>query len=647
MTRTDYIPTPKPIRLFQAFAGLCFVSLTSQVFAAGPDDFTTTIQISPCQRLLDESQPPLAAQRNLVGINKNHEYCVLIQRALSSPGAMRDHVEYLLSNYSDTETARRFLVVMDHMMAQPAFVDFWRSHSRAVAFLDRSSGAELLSAHAMMDEYLKGHRAILAQAAALNIAGGQAAGTLRTQMQTVLPDIALTDGKKIQHPLLTDIMAPLGLTVMIDPEILRNLVDAPVEFIRELFVQWSVKLSAFGRNLLVTLLILGFIITGWGMIFGSLDPVDFVKQTFQLVLVAIIFLFLMMPFTYIRDGKTTTEPMITRFTMDWMSYLSESVRSAACEDAISDPTLQINNMNTTGLCIDKTNTEKQSSFAAGDVAVRGLQKANELIRVLDNARANKTWIGSALMAPMYIIGGIAFLVVSILYLVMAAMVALIWIEGYMVLAFGIFVLAFGAVPIFKEKAMAYIWFALGWTVRIATMMMVFYFVDTAFEQALQSNEEIGKLLDNADSAEIYFGPFLILCVAYMMTPFFTTLLMHTISNKVAGFVGGGSSETGSQMVGLSKQILSLGINQVVGTAARGAKGAFVNAPGAVAGTTRGIKGMAEARGEGAGRWQSVKQGVRSMKKSEDAAAARAPAGNGGGTRAPAGDGGGDDGGGNN
>ena len=421
---------------------------------------------------------------------------------------------------------------------------------------------------------------------------------------------------------------PLRLDQIVDPIMLQQLVDEPVRLIEQLFEEWTASLRGFALGLMGILFLLALLVGGWELIFGSLAPADFVKTLAQLTIIGTIFFGLLHP----MPGSTNKHPFIADIAKSLVVFFDLGVRRALCpsvnaagtaekiDDAISSYCTP-SATGVTGTIEGPDGSAAQSTFSPGFIVVRGLQRGSRLVNILDYGMENSGIWSSAAIVPLYIMGGMAFFIIGIMYLIMAIMVALVWIEGYLVISIGVFMIAFGVFPMVRDKAMAYIWYIVGWAVRIATMMMIFFFVDGAFDKAVESNDAVNQLLNNATTGTIYYGPYLLLCIVYIITPFFTTLMMHSVSNTLAGMVGGGSSEASSQMTAFSRQVASLG---TVALAAKGVSSVASGGAGGVRGAVGGASRFSGARGEGMSMWKSTKFAMGGKDKSLDVATSRAP-----------------------
>ena len=414
-----------------------------------------------------------------------------------------------------------------------------------------------------------------------------------------------------------------------DAGTLVTFVNMPLRLIED---QWFVVLSKVAditRNIMISLTVVAFFMAGYGLMFGSLDPSELTKTLWQIAIMGGIFLILLNPVSYKpphpplppliksweaweaepepEDRPSTWERMIYEprtepvempyigvFMDRLRGWLSQEVNVSLCD---------YNGGNGVSTLMDCTNNGRSGRFDPGSIMVIGLKEASRMTAIPERMFKEGSWGDSAKAIPMFIMGGFFYLIIAILYIIMALMVMMVIVEGYLVLAFGMIVLCFGIVPQFRDKAWQYVWYGIGWAARIMVMMMVFFLVQEALNAVFQEVTPMSELNEQGDSVSMSFTVFMLLGITAVLTPFITTTLMMSVSNKVGGMIGGGGSEAAQTMVGLSKQVTSFAL---VTAAKKAATWSTKGSIGGVKGVGRGVAAGVAAAGEDASKGGIVK-----------------------------------------
>ena len=521
----------------------------------------------------------------------NNDRCTDLLEALENPRAIQGFVRpWVRTGERGTDTdAAHVVAILDHALSTP--------HARAALarFLinNRGYGWNTSSAVQYVEDVKRLFQRIVADPDGF---------AERIKASYLDPDL---NHFFRSTALLNDLRALFGLDYDMNESVFASLVDLPLRHVQDQFLAWTATFRMYAQYLMWVLLALGFVMAGWGMIFGDLEPGKFASTMVQMVIMASLFYALLSPMPWAKQG----EPWIAEMAEELVVAFGGGVR-----DQICDPENPLQLSGTDSLC-DSEGSAEFKKISPGFIVTRGMRKGLELIEVAVNVYSRSSgFIQSLQVIPMYLIGAFCFLIVSILYFLMAVMVTLVWIEGYAVISLGLFLLAFGVVREFRDKAMGYIWYIVGWAVRISAMMMVYFFIDTAFEDALASNIQIATIRGQLGEGELegsYIIPYLLFCIVTIMVPFFTTVMMNSIPNTLSGMVGGGSSSVGGNIVNMSSRVASMAS---VAVAAKGAKAIFggigTGASAVGGGMTRGGADFADAKEEGATRWESFKSGAR-------------------------------------
>ena len=372
----------------------------------------------------------------------------------------------------------------------------------------------------------------------------------------------------------------------------------------------------------------------WRIFFsGTLDANAVFLSFAQLIIMVAITLWLLAPVEV--DGRdpdvsgsqaelaySEEVGVSTRF-MVWTSagaeMFAKQVTSAFCESSEADTRSQQARDLHHRLC------EERKEISPGAILGHGIYRAVLLLSIplthIATIEAESIWsvsdgaqylstqlMGFAMLAMAVVIG----LAVVVLYLLIAMLLLFLWLEGYMVCAFGVFVLGFLANEWTRDKAVAYIWYAVGWIVRMSVMMVVYVVVSSAMLGGLAS---VGLTM-TGQFAVPNIATFFILCVFEIITPLISIWLVNSVTNKIGEFFGSTPSQIGGAISEFASKQASSALSTAGNYAAAGTvmaaalPAAGVAAAGGAAGGAAigSMVGAGTSAGAGGGAMAGAKEG---------------------------------------
>ena len=417
----------------------------------------------------------------------------------------------------------------------------------------------------------------------------------------------------------------LGITEAIDglKKSFRSVLDTSLKGLGNLG-QWLVG-ALFG---------LAAFAMGWRLFFGgTLDPNAVILSFAQLIIMAGITLWLLAPVEQDpRDpdvfgsqaelAYSEAKQVSTRF-MVWTSagadLFARQVTGAFCESSVADARSKEAQDLHHRLC------EERKDISPGVILAQGIHRAVLLISIplthMATIGAESSWsindsaqyllsqMGSVIMLAMAMVVGLA---VVVLYLLIAMLLLFLWLEGYMVCAFGVFVLGFMANEWTRDKAVSYIWYAVGWIIRMSVMMVVYVVVSSAMLGGLAS---VGLSM-TGQFAVPNLATFFLLCVFEIITPLISLWLVNSVTNKIGEFFGSTPSQIGGAISEFASKQASSALSTAGNYAAAGTvmaaalPAAGVAAAGGAAGGAAigSMVGAGTSAGAGGGAMAGAKEG---------------------------------------
>ena len=203
---------------------------------------------------------------------------------------------------------------------------------------------------------------------------------------------------------------------------------------------------------------------------------------------------------------------------------------------------------------------------------------------------------------MLAMGVVAGFAVVVMYLFISLLLIFLWVEGYMICAFGLVVLALFPNDWTKDKALSYVWYAIGWAVRMAMIMLIYMVVDGVLVGTLAG----AGLTIQGEFARPNIGSYFLFCVFEIIAPLVIIWMVYSTTSKIAEFLGSSGSIIGDQVSSTASRIAG---NTLVSIAQMAAAGTVAGASGvgnaAMSGVGKAAPGAAEAAkaagGMGAGK----------------------------------------------
>ena len=374
------------------------------------------------------------------------------------------------------------------------------------------------------------------------------------------------------------------------------------------------SIAGFARTLFGIIAIFAFLWSGYQLIVRNGEVTEFLKTFAVLGATAAIFLFLLSPYeeevpqgfasttaTTTMVGEVTTVRMIAIVAgvADWTSA---AFREGVCDSTtgIGSSELVVQNM----LCADTTD------YSAGTIIQAGFWRAAHIFAAWNNLDI----ASQALTALPMAIGTIS---VAIIWMLIGFAFVMLWIEGYFVMIYGMFLLGFSAWEFSRDKAIAYLWYCVGWAFRTGLFMTLFALTYVGFMSAVSSSTLARTF---TDGTAVSTGPegvfsFVFYVIMEIIASALSWLLISNIMNTIGGFLGSHSSmaNTMNRMV---QQVATMGVMATgvgaavkatqatghlarsagVATGAGAAVGAFKGAVGGLDTSSEGPEGMAARAG---------------------------------------------------
>ena len=394
-----------------------------------------------------------------------------------------------------------------------------------------------------------------------------------------------------------------------DFEQVAKIVNLPLAIFSKVSDTWMNAISGFAWQLLGLMAVFAFVHGGYQMIFGDLTPGAFFRFLAEMAVVVTLFGFFLYSSS---DGKT----MAGRFAHGMIGYFDAGIRANVCERMvgyvaddgavgtdIDAATFRIDRASYNSLCDPAgvgtagTADATERTFNPGQIVVQGIHEALFLVTYPSRMSDwGDTLSGQSLLGTMF--GAVMGVFVFVLHLLIGLMIMLVWLEGFIVLAMGIFVLGFGVMQMTREIAMSYLRYIVAWAAKLVLMMLTYFFVYTVMDTALES-VDIFREMKAAEAFNLV--AFLLFGLLSLFTPTITIFVMNSVPDKVAGWIGDASSRAQDRVAGMAEKTTAMGVAATGITAAAAAKtvgGAGAAATGAAAGAARAGRQFEGATGKG-------------------------------------------------
>ena len=293
---------------------------------------------------------------------------------------------------------------------------------------------------------------------------------------------------------------------------------------------------------------------------------------------------------------------------DWTSA---AFREGVCDSTtgIGSSEVVVQNM----LCADTTD------YSAGTIIQAGFWRAAHIFAAWSNLDGG--WVPGADMTAKAMTAlpmAIGTISVAIIWMLIGFAFVMLWIEGYFVMIYGMFLLGFSAWEFSRDKAIAYLWYCVGWAFRTGLFMTLFALTYVGFMSAVSNSTLAQSFTDGTGGVstglEGIFS-FVFYVIMEIIASALSWLLISNIMNTIGGFLGSHSSmaNTMNRMV---QQVATMGVMATgvgaavkatqatghlarsagVATGAGAAVGAFKGAVGGLDTSSEGPEGMAARAG---------------------------------------------------
>ena len=445
----------------------------------------------------------------------------------------------------------------------------------------------------------------------------------------------------------------VGLSIVIDELDLERFIVSIGQAIDEIMRYYASTMANMGKIILIILAVLALIWAGWKLIFESDNAANIIKSLIQITVTAVVFLYLLgeekitvhipqydpIDGTPVMDASgshqtTPAEQTSVRF-MVFVTWMFEGIvalpASSLCKDLQVNltssggthttdggfvfTTIDPQEITRDGFC-DVINSEEgyahaQSLAGAAGFFTYGLKQGFNMVSAASRGfsytqmgtnNASFAGFGSGAYGLVYVavgtfIGGIFAMAIIVLWLLVCFTLLLLWIEGFMIVVVGIFMLGFGAHEWTQDKAKSYIFYCVGWVLRYMVVVFTIHALHFAFQFGFSEVEMLKKFL--AGEGQNFVSLFII-GTFKVIEPIAIVMVMTSVSNRIGQFFGNTSS-VANQMTGMM---------QSVGTKAIGTAGAVVGAGMAAQAVQLAKTGTKMG---GAALWGGVKGGVQGFR----------------------------------
>ena len=395
-------------------------------------------------------------------------------------------------------------------------------------------------------------------------------------------------------------------------------------------VTMTANIAGFARTIFIIIATFALIFLGWQVIMQNAELSGFVKSLLTLAVMSAVFLYLMGTYPLeehtelekdaegelqvlldFKQGSAKEDVEVVRFiglVVGFGDFVSSGFREATCK-TIKDASTPLGG---SGLGGAETQTGSRSGLmqvtystmcsagqpiTPGTIFEVGLKKAISimLIPMQMQNRGNfiersdqpwsmlkldqiEKWFTQTIQTVIgTFLGILGMLVVGIVWALVALVFVLMWVEGFFVMCYGVFLLGFAVWDQTKDKAISYMWYCVGWVVRIGMAMILFIVIYLALEMAVSQIPFVGRY-ESFDALTFNIITFTI----YVLLQILLIAIVYMVLNSVLNTLGqmlGSTSRIGDSMEKMVKQTAQTGLAMGVGAAGVGA-GAIAAAPAA-------------------------------------------------------------------
>ena len=491
----------------------------------------------------------------------------------------------------------------------------------------------------------------------------------RTQRDYAKPDMILVaqslcreyidaNGNRIkqsqqQHPNVTPdcyghsdyLPTPLSL---LDPQFIAEItsaVDAPLRITVDVSEGVVAAIADWAVNLLILMAVLSIFVTAFKVMFGgdSIDPTKILIPLASMIIITSVFgLLLTSPG---GEGDNANQPRVFGLATAVSNWISANLVTDVCTEAVEAAGPR--GTNTSQWCVNNQVSESTilpapGGVTPGKVFTIGISRGVALLEQ-GYAKARAGGGGSFLTVNPFILIGIGIVLfltvlgtmaVVILWLFLAIYIFAVWVEGFLCMALGVFMLGFGAWDMTRDKALAYMWYVFGWFIRLAFTVIVMFLMIIIFEATVSS---VGVALtthgpnatsSGANASYLNLIEMVIVIVLALLEPWIAMTVIKGLTQTIGGWLGSQSNaaETiGSTMstmmtneLSKTKSVATAGATAMtlapaVGSALMG--GAAIKGTAAAVETLRGGGSAADAlRAFGKGGQQSLGNAANAVNK---------------------------------
>ena len=408
----------------------------------------------------------------------------------------------------------------------------------------------------------------------------------------------------------------IGFDYTIDSAQFDELIISIGYYIELHFNLITTTIRQYGRNILAIMLILAFFYAGYQLIIQGGDLQGFAKSLISIVVIGAIFLYLLSFRTEEYkddDGVTQTREVVVFIQMmnGIFNWVTEAPRIALCDEKLL-PKIKGNAPTVPSFCNNNTvHTDSAALGSAASMFTYGLKAAVSIIDLPDRTTAymtstnaqNSSFFGvtdTSWRVVQYVVGTFLGLIfgaaVAVLWILASLYFMVIWIEGFLIVMLGVFILGFGAHDWSRDKAVAYIWFCVGWGFRYAAALFVVFIVRSSFESALNDIPFFNSLISGQ---VMNISTFFLYGLVRILEPILIIMLVNSIANRIGQFFGN-SSQAGNSLAGMMQRIGTSAASMAIAAPAVGMSVA-----------KSGIMGAVKAGREGS---SPLKAGGQSMKE---------------------------------
>ena len=372
---------------------------------------------------------------------------------------------------------------------------------------------------------------------------------------------------------------------------LRIMLNAPMEILVKSAQPVGEAIARWGVWLLLIVALFAVIHTGYKL-FLQEQP-DLPKIISSLTALVVITSF----FGWMMVGNNWFK-VITEFGI----WTTDGLVVQACEAAQQHTQRAMQDITVTSLPVDQRNwcadrspaTAQNDIFPAsgmvspGMVMVLGVERFVFVKQIADEALGDASWLTAPAVVFIYLLTMVMGLVMMILWILLGVYVLLIWMEGFLVMLLGVFMFGFGAWDMTRDKAISYVWYAVGWILRLAVLLCSFVLCIAMFSSLVPlvvADDTVGGL-------ELF-----LIAVVMTLEPYILYVLSKGVMQTIGGFLGS-RSDAANTMAGMFNNMASFGLKVAAGGAALGMAPVGAVGGGAVGGIGGAVKGAVGAQAGG-------------------------------------------------